>query len=123
MAELLGISAGTVDLKEGSGRCFRKREMVVILMGIQVRQEHHNHDVSITDQTDDYQDECLGCIVSNDVWENGLRDTKCKQNRPAGERSDTETSPGLPNVLSGNIAGEALFPAPEGSIKKAHKNL
>ncbi|XP_013584039.1 PREDICTED: uncharacterized protein LOC106292920 isoform X1 [Brassica oleracea var. oleracea] len=50
-------SAGTVDLKEGSGRCFRKREMVVILMGIQVRQEHHNHDVSITDQTDDYQDE------------------------------------------------------------------
>ena len=20
---------------------------------------------------------CLGCIVSNDVWENGLRDTKC----------------------------------------------
>ncbi|CAF1928461.1 hypothetical protein Bca4012_071824 [Brassica carinata] len=107
--------------------------MVVILMGIQVRQEHHNHDVSITDQTDDYQDECLGCIVSNDVWENGLRDTKCecaadckvqsKQNRPAGERSDTETSPGLPNVLSGNIAGEALFPAPEGSIKKAHKNL
>lgn len=46
-----------------------------------------------------------------------------KQDRPAGERSDTETSPGLPNVLSGNIAGEALYPAPEGSIKKAHKTL
>lgn len=52
-----------------------------------------------------------------------VRDHLQKQNRPAGERSDTETSPGLPNVLSGNIAGEALFPAPEGSIKKAHKNL
>lgn len=52
-----------------------------------------------------------------------VREHLQKHNRPADERSDTDTSPGVPNVLSGNTAGEALFPVPKGPIKEGTQDF